>query len=169
MEIRVAEHDDADEIARVHVASWRAAYRGQIPDEVLDGLDVTERQRMWREVLRLEHVDVWVVGRPVVGFLSLAAPSAASPPGSPRAELSALYLLPDAWRRGIGRRLVEAARARAIERRCGSITLWVLRENVIARRFYEAVGFTVDGRERVDTALVAAPLRELGYAMHLTD
>jgi hypothetical protein len=40
--------DDADAIAPVHVRSWQAAYRGFMPDEVLDGLDVGRCTRsMW--------------------------------------------------------------------------------------------------------------------------
>jgi hypothetical protein len=42
---------DAAEIARVHVASWRAAYRGIVPDRFLDGLDTGERERSWRQAL----------------------------------------------------------------------------------------------------------------------
>jgi hypothetical protein len=37
--VRRATLDDAPAIARVHVAAWQRAYRGQMPDAVLDGLD----------------------------------------------------------------------------------------------------------------------------------
>ena len=33
--VRPATRDDADSIAEVHVASWRWAYEGQLPDDVL--------------------------------------------------------------------------------------------------------------------------------------
>ena len=36
MNLRAAEARDAEAIAGVHVASWRAAYRGLMSDEVLD-------------------------------------------------------------------------------------------------------------------------------------
>ena len=44
---------DAEAIATVHVRSWQAAYRGQLPDEYLDGLTVEDRlsQHQWA----LEH------------------------------------------------------------------------------------------------------------------
>jgi GNAT superfamily N-acetyltransferase len=52
-EVRVhrAGVDDADAIGRVHVASWRVAYRGLLPDEVLEGLDPAARSGQWREIL----------------------------------------------------------------------------------------------------------------------
>ena len=41
--IREATPDDARAIAEVHVASWRWAYRGDLPAEFLDGLSVDDR------------------------------------------------------------------------------------------------------------------------------
>ena len=43
MNIRAAVAADARGIAEVHVRSWQAAYRGQIPDSVLAGLSVDAR------------------------------------------------------------------------------------------------------------------------------
>jgi hypothetical protein len=50
--IRTATEDDAAAIAEVHVASWRGAYRGVVPDQVLDGADLLGgRRRMWQRLL----------------------------------------------------------------------------------------------------------------------
>jgi hypothetical protein len=50
--IRTATEDDAAAIAEVHVASWRGAYRGVVPDQVLDGADLLDgRRRMWQRLL----------------------------------------------------------------------------------------------------------------------
>jgi len=38
--VRTATAADAASIAQIHVETWRVAYRGQIPDAVLNGLDV---------------------------------------------------------------------------------------------------------------------------------
>ena len=40
-----------NDIARLHVASWRVAYNGLIPDSILDGLDVSARAVAWRNIL----------------------------------------------------------------------------------------------------------------------
>ena len=42
--VRVATFTDAREIAEVHVAGWKAAYRGMVPDELLDELTVDGRR-----------------------------------------------------------------------------------------------------------------------------
>ena len=51
MEVRWATADDAAAIAAVHIASWRAAYRGLLPDAVLDSLSLEARTDHWREWL----------------------------------------------------------------------------------------------------------------------
>ena len=45
--IRDATAEDARAIGEVHVASWRWAYRGQLPDEVLNDLSVDDREALW--------------------------------------------------------------------------------------------------------------------------
>ena len=43
--------DDAAGIATTHVASWRAAYRGLLPQSLLDDLSVDRRTEQWREAI----------------------------------------------------------------------------------------------------------------------
>jgi len=164
MRIRRASIDDAPEIAAVHIASWRAIYRGHMPDSVLDALDIERRTIQWRERLALPYVDCTVAEEPpVVGFCSLAP--CRDPDSAPSmGEITAIYLCPTHWRRGLGRDLVAAALARSRERGYRTLSLWVLRENQRARSFYEAVGFLLDGGERTDTCLIGEPLHEVRFA-----
>jgi putative acetyltransferase len=64
-----------------------------------------------------------------------------------RDELDALYVAPEAQRRGVGSALF----ARVTEIRPGGFRLWAFRDNTRARRFYEARGCRVvretDGAE----------------------
>ena len=116
VELRDATPADAHALATVHVASWRAAYRGLMPDEVLAGLSVPEREQLWSDRLTAQEARTSVVvatdARRVVGF------AAAGPPLDPTdradstlGDLYALYLDPDHWGRGIGAPL-HAARSR---------------------------------------------------------
>jgi hypothetical protein len=41
--IRDARIDDINELGRVHVRAWQAAYRAVMPDEYLDGLQANDR------------------------------------------------------------------------------------------------------------------------------
>ncbi|MFN8516215.1 MAG: hypothetical protein U0841_27230 [Chloroflexia bacterium] len=51
MPIRDATPADIPAIARIHVDSWRATYRGLMPDDLLAGLSYERRERLWTQVI----------------------------------------------------------------------------------------------------------------------
>jgi GNAT superfamily N-acetyltransferase len=65
------------------------------------------------------------------------------------AELYALYVHPAWWSTGTGRALMDRVLARTSGAGYPDITLWVLKGNVRARRFYERAGFSPDGASNV--------------------
>jgi len=81
IQVRPAVASDVEAIARVHIRSWQRAYRGQIPDRVLDSLD--EKKRAERCLAELE--------------------------GNASGLLVALYVHPDRWRGGAGSALIGEA------------------------------------------------------------
>jgi ribosomal protein S18 acetylase RimI-like enzyme len=159
MQIRPAQPDDAPGIATVHVRTWQRAYRGIVPDAYLDGLSVQRRQEQWREALVNGSTEVWVAesGLDVIGWIAFGAARDADA-ASGTGELQALYVLPEHWSSGVGRALWLTARARLAERRFARATLWVLRDNARAIRFYVAAGFapaldkaiTIGGKELIE-------------------
>ena len=70
---------------------------------------------------------------------------------------------PDKWRQGTGRALCEYAEQHARSLELRPMTLWVLKANGGARRFYERLGYAPDGAERTNTRLIGAPLHEMRY------
>jgi ribosomal protein S18 acetylase RimI-like enzyme len=147
--IRAAALSDVNEIARVHVNTWQAAYRGHMPDAVLDALDPSQRATMWAKALEQPTTLVLVAteAETIVGFCSLL-PSRDDDATPSVAEISAIYVEPASWRLGIGSALVDAAVESARERGFSEVTLWVLTSNTAARTFYEARGFVSDGQTK---------------------
>jgi len=148
MELRVrrAVSDDAPQIARVHVETWRAAYAHVFPADYLAGLSVDERTRLWADTLAAGTHDVFVAeldGR-VRGFAS-AGPTEDEGEDAPPGELYAIYVDPAAWGIGLGRELL--VRAEQALRAAGfdAAALWVLEDNPRARRLYETAGWATDG------------------------
>ena len=80
-------------------------------------------------------------------------PLTADGEGGRVAELYALYVRPAWWSTGTGRALMGKVLARTAAAGYRSITLWVLRDNQRARRFYERAGFVPDGAANVLTGL----------------
>ena len=82
--VRQAVADDARAIAIVHVAGWRWAYRGLLPDALLDGLSADARETRWRDTLSAPDTAarVWLAERDgrVVGFAATAPARDADPP-----------------------------------------------------------------------------------------
>ena len=145
--LRDATASDARAIAEVHVASWRWAYRDDLPAEFLDGLSVDDRERGWNEWLAADPGAGTLVAEErdsIVGFCSFA-PSCDDGSTEGTAEVLTIYLLPEAAGRGIGRELFASAVDRLRALGYDKATLWVMASNDRSRRFYEAAGWSWDG------------------------
>jgi GNAT superfamily N-acetyltransferase len=160
--VRVATVADAAGIAAVHVASWRAAYRGLLPDELLDGLEPEYRIRRWSRLLSeldpARAVLVLLADGEIAGFASVG-PRRGGP--ADEGELRSLYLHPDRWGQRLGHRLHGEALAWLDERGFDSATLWVLVGNRRALDFYLREGWREDGVTRTDTGPSGVELPEL--------
>jgi ribosomal protein S18 acetylase RimI-like enzyme len=151
VEIRRATQADARAIAGIHVRGWQWAYRGVLPDAVLDGLSVEARAAEWRQWLRDEAVHTWVAehGERVIGFVS-CGPTGDDFVG----EIFTIYREKEAGVAGVGHALLAHAMSDLASRGFTEVVLWVLEGNAHARRFYEREGWVADGgrkeEERID-------------------
>jgi hypothetical protein len=100
MPIRTAQLEDALQIAEVQVGSWRAAYRGIVPEGLLESLSVEAWTELWQK--RLSRVGeminlVLVLGESVIG-LAVAGPARDLDRDPLRTqEIYALYLQSAYW------------------------------------------------------------------------
>jgi GNAT superfamily N-acetyltransferase len=151
--VRAAVDSDEDGIARVHVESWRSAYKGYVPDDVLAGLSVDERSELWRRVIAEtgpgRGVLVLEDDGKVVGFCHYC-PDRDDGTGAGTGEITSIYLLADRWRRGGGAQLMDAAVSAMTEGGYATAVLWVLDANDRARAFYGARGWLHDGAVKID-------------------
>jgi ribosomal protein S18 acetylase RimI-like enzyme len=146
--VRGATADDARSIAEVHVASWRWAYRGQVPDEILGSLSVDEREAMWRRSLEEAKERTAVAideSGSLVGFVG-TGPAGDDDADERTGEVYAIYVLEDAAGSGIGTALLRRGEDDLRSDGYRRVTLWVLTSNVRAHRFYERNGWVFDGR-----------------------
>lgn len=165
----------------MHVAAWRSAYPGILPDGYLSRLSVP-RQAAYYEAAIRNGTGVFVAsatgtdvpagsGARVVGFTTAGRARAGSEIAGQRlteGEIETLYVLDDFRERGVGRRLLRAAAAHLAEAGCGSVFLWVLRDNP-SRWFYARMGgrplaeavVRVGGQSVMQTAFVWDPIEKL--------
>ena len=157
--IRYAIASDARAIAKIHVFSWQAIYRGHIPDDVLDNLSIDEREKLWKKLLE-NNVGIIVLedNNDLVGFVSFCPSRDEDVDSLKVAEISAIYLSPDKWRKGFGKMLCDAAIDELRKSGYTEVTLWVIDKNQQARQFYEKMGFINSSEIKID-------VRD-GYSLH---
>lgn len=160
MRIRPAGPEDVPSVARVHVDTWRTAYRGILPDDYLEGLSYADHERRRREWMEKNPQTFTLVAEEdgIVGFAD-AGPERKNDPDF-EGELYAIYVLGSTQRRGIGRALFDAVLRGLLDRGWSSMLVWVLRENPW-RRFYEKHGGAVVRRGKIE--LGGKLLDEVGY------
>jgi GNAT superfamily N-acetyltransferase len=125
--IRPATRNDAAEIARVHIASWRTTYAGIVPGEYLAALDEAERELGWREWLTRDILTcVAEFDGKIVGFISGGA--LREPIETYDGELYAIYLLQSAQGQGIGRQLLQELAGALLGKGFQSMAVWVLEQ-----------------------------------------
>jgi ribosomal protein S18 acetylase RimI-like enzyme len=172
--VRPARPADSVAIGAVHVAAWRSAYPGILPDKFLARLSVPRQAAYYDHAIRagvgvhvatatgadLPPSDKHGTTR-IIGFVS-GAPARTSRDPDPLAdgEIETLYVLDDFRDRGFGKRLMRAAAAHLAESGCGSVYVWVLRENP-NRWFYERLG----GRAAAESTILVggAPVVQIAY------
>jgi PhnB protein len=144
--IRFAGVEDARAVAEVLAHTWGEAYGGLLAPEVLARqTDVEVRlEKVAAHIGEPDHVTLVMERAGIVCGMAGLHPCA----DDGRAiEVEALYVRASEWGKGAGRHLMEHALAAARERGYEKARLWVLKENVRARVFYERCGFSLTGEE----------------------
>ena len=167
--VRPAAAEDAAGIARVHIASWRFAYNGLLPREVLDSLSIDARTRFWEHgvthPLPRAVTLVAIQDDHVLGFCS-CGPSLDHDAPETRGQLAAIYVDPAASRRGIGRLLMDVALDHLRREGFADAELWVMKDNAVGIGFYEGYGWQPSGRTKVETTH-GAEITEIGYHLDI--
>src|SRR4051812_25243079 len=109
--LRPAIPADALAVATVHVRSWQAGYRGLLADEYLDSLRADDRAKHYTFGSADPELPLTVVAELDGGICGFASIGASRELGPDTGELLALYVDPAAWGVGVGRALVQDARA----------------------------------------------------------
>ncbi|MFE0591941.1 GNAT family N-acetyltransferase [Micromonospora echinospora] len=171
--VRPARPEDAAEIARIQLATWRVAYRRILPRHVLDNLDEAYLARRWtaavqeppsaahRVLVAVEQAETsYLVGFAASGPADAEALAPEEPAESLGADVAAVtdLLVEPRWgRRGHGSRLLAATvdlwRTDGFTR----AVAWAFDGDEATRKFLTGTGWEPDGAGRaldVDDLLV---------------
>lgn len=141
MRLRPAERRDLAQIAAVHAASWREAYREMLPQDYLDHRVADDLCRHWAGV-EIGAQDVVLVAEDdgeTIGFIAVWC--------RPDPLIDNLHVLPGRRSGGVGRALMAAAADCLLRQGRRSAHLWVLEQNHRATAFYAALGGVAGTRQ----------------------
>lgn len=140
--IREAAPEDGAEIAALHVAVWRDAYRDMAPKAAFDALDEAKRAPAWRGYIAAPPPSAVFAASECGRIIGVIA---ALSDGDGRAEVKHLCVHPGQQGRGVGRALMTFAAHNLIADGVREIWLGVVKGNSGARRFYRSLGGVEDG------------------------
>ena len=136
----------------VHWQTWREAYDDFLPAEFQETMTL-ERSRFFSQKYP-ENTLIAMDGKKIVGFISYGN---FRDEAIQAGEIIALYVLKDYYGKGVSEQLMHAALV-ALDH-FSEIYLWVLKDNKRAIAFYQKMGFTVDGPEKI--LELGKPVKEL--------
>ena len=161
--VRPATIEDAADMARLHVLTWRAAYHGMLPDDFLYKiLDIADQTPKWKAIIagtmepgatkhimladigehgvradtREHSLQGFVIFRPGQGEITLDARN----PDYKLGLIDSLYVMPDFWGCGLGHAMMKAAFEVLREEKYTDVYLTTFEENITAHGFYERQG-----------------------------
>ncbi len=137
--IRRAMPGDAEQIAAVHDAAWREAYRGLIPGRELERLVARRGPDWWRRaVVKGSRLLLLSLHGTIGGYVSYGRNRAASMDFD--GEIFELYLAPEYQGLGFGSRLFRAGQHDLAVNGLDSMLVWTLSDNARAVDFYRRLG-----------------------------
>ncbi|KAA0548164.1 GNAT family N-acetyltransferase [Bacillus sp. BGMRC 2118] len=148
MIIRKAQLKDVEQMAIVHVDSWKTTYKGIVSEDYLATLKYEDREKLWHSALSSSNF-VWVaeVHNKVVGFISGGKERTSE--YNYDGEIYAIYILKEHQKSGIGKKLIQAfSREMKEVGNFNSILVWVLSQNP-SQQFYQGLKAV-----KVDSAVI---------------
>jgi ribosomal protein S18 acetylase RimI-like enzyme len=147
MFVREACVEDIEPLAFVHSTSWKETYAGLLEDRVINTFNFKNRKKMWTnffaESLCNQKAYVALYNDKVVGLASWRQHEGAM-------ELTTLYVLSCAQKKGFGRILLEKVMQDSFTRN-KDLFLWVL-DGTPSCTFYEKMGLVTTRKEKKDLA-----------------
>ncbi len=150
--IRPFHDSDLSAVVELFRACFAVSYEGVVPSSVRASMSESRASSLWEAATAASGPHNTMVDEIDTG--DLLGVVRVSPPqvGDDTGTLESLYVAPEAQGQGTGRALLEAGLARLAGLGARRVQLWVFETNTGAQALYRHMGFTVDGRRRLEEA-----------------
>ena len=141
MKIVKAEVGHADIIGYVHSGAWKQAYKDVFPDEYLNEDTPEKRTQEFLDSCKDKGIYYYMICEDdkAVGIVKFTD-------AEEKFEILSFYILDEYRNKGLGMQVIEYLKKEFDKKK---LVLWVLEDNVKAKRFYENNGFKNTGNTRV--------------------
>lgn len=143
IQIRQAVPTDAAAIEQLHVAAYKSSYRGYLPDNFLDNLQVLPEKvsQIENAIARHHKFTIAVENEKIVAFASVGSLN------DFEFEIISLYTAPNRQKQGIGSLLVNDICRRKKAAGFGKCIVWTIKEGP-SIGFYTKMGFISTSKEK---------------------
>ena len=150
--IRKVLPEEANKYTALHIACWRDAYTGIMPDEYLNNMSAELEQKAERCKMAIDEQGdceffCAIHNDDMIGRLIFGKSNDEDKPDA--GDVFAIYLLADYWGKGYGKQMMDFAASELKRSGYQETIIWVLEENTRGRQFYERYGFVLDGTKKV--------------------
>ena len=146
LSIQNAHATDAEAVARIYVDSWNQGFSYLIGScKLFDGSCVSR----WGAALTLGPPHLWWTAKCAGAIVGFAGIGPSRDPVDPElGEVNTIAVAPNSWRTGVGRALMSRALSCLLADGYREAVLWTMAGYPRGERFYEAMGWNLDGVSR---------------------
>ena len=149
VEIRRVKDGDEKHLAYIQTESWKAAFKGIVPDELLAKCtEIGHATEMYRRLLENHKGNGYILELDGTPHCIAWWDATREKDMDGFAELICIHSLKANWHQGYGGVMLERVLADVKNAGYSKIMLWVFDNNVRAIKFYEAHGFAASGRKQ---------------------
>ncbi len=144
--IRKVKPGDETVLANIQTESWRAAFSQILDPELLDKCtDISKAVAMYKQLLVDNIGNGYILTIDDKPHCISYWDAARDKEYKGKAELICIHSLPDNWHKGFGSMMMDHVLSDIKKAEYSEVVLWVFRDNVRAKAFYEAKGFEFTG------------------------
>ena len=139
--IRDVTENDLPSVVDIQIEGWRAAYKGIVDDNTLNGMNRDERIEKRKKDYRENRFIVAELNNEIVGFCRFIDSNKFTQDMSEiDCELGALYVKPDLKYNGIGTKMFEFVLNEFKNKSKTKMIVWCLKDNEPSKKFYKKMG-----------------------------
>ena len=141
IKVRNIKKEDIPQVVNIQICGWKSAYKGIIDDNYLANMNPKEKIKIREKDYNENRFIVAEINNEIVGFFRYTDNINKTPETlEADCELRALYVKPEVKHNGIGKKMFQYAVNEFKNMGKTKMVLWCLKDNVLARKFYEKMG-----------------------------